>query len=324
MKKQFIHQTIKALAMLLMIYLAQSCSTSDDLPLGKNIELDLTAPIELSGSLDGMDEDTQTRGAGPITGTGKALSISLFRADETYTTSYTSGPHAATITTSATINTGLFYQTDPAKKTKLIGVYPAVDNTNVTWDNTSRKVTYKSIDGGTDILCSAFAEGSKNSTMSTMAFSHLLTQVKVTVICDANATGKWSAVNSVTIASKKQDVVVTLPAPNATGTATLAGSGTATALTVTNETGGSATPKTPTTTLQTFGYAMFAPVTTAGTLSLSIVTASDGTFTKTSASQRYEAGKSYELKLTFTATGIILSTVTIGAWDSGGSQNITL
>lgn len=310
----------RSISITYLAIIATACSSADDLLPQTNIEYDPTAPIHLTGVVEEVDERTKTVSRAPINGTGAELPISLFRGDETYTAAYNSGPHDATITVGGTINTGLYYQSDPVKKSKLIGVYPKVDKTIVTWDESTRVITYpKSIIGDTDIIASALVEGSRSSTMSDMSFSHLLTQVKITVSASAEGVGKWGDVTAVTIAGKKQNVQVTLPAADGTATASAAGvaSG-AEALTVIQT-----ADITPSTDVQNLGYAMFAPVTTNASLSLAITTGA-GTFTKTSASQQYEAGKSYEIKLTFTATAIELTTVTIAEWGDGGSQGITL
>lgn len=310
---------VRITSALLVGLLLTACS-SGDLP-GEVGPPDDTR-IEPIGLVAEMEPST--RGAGPINGTGTALGISLFRADETYTAAYlAASPIAGTIATTGRINTGLYYQNNPVKKTKLIGIYPAVGGTAVTWDATTRKVAYTTMDGSTDILCSALAEGSRNTPMSTMTFSHLLTMIKVNIKCTAAAAGKWGTVNSVSLVGKKQNCEVTLPAPNATGVATVAATGTTSNLAVTTGAGVAPAKVAPTTTSKLFGQAIFLPVTTAAAIQLSIVTA-DGTFTKSTVSQKYEAGKAYEVTLIFDVDEIVVSTATIVAWGSGGNQDINL
>ena len=305
----------KYIPILLFASLLGACSTSDEAQPYVAPEVDPESPITLSAQVDDT-EPVGTRAV--ITGTGTAMPISIWRADMTYSTAYGSGPHDGTITTDAKINTGLYYNSDPAIKTKLIAIHPKVDNTSVTWTVASRQVTYTTLNGYTDIICSRLTEGGRSSQMSTMTFDHLLTQIKVNVVAGANAAGKWGTINSITVANKKANCVVTLPQPNTTGTASAALSGTTSALTLTTASGGTCATTAPSATSREYGQAMFPPVTTAAALTLTIATA-NGTYTKTTTSQKYEAGKSYTVTLTFTATGITVSTVTISSWANGGT-----
>lgn len=288
-----------------------SCSADEPY---KHTEVDPDAPILLYGGIRSGVE--VTRGDGPIDAL-KQLNISLFRDDESYSATYTTGPVAATLEANGTIETGLFYLSDVTAKSKLIGVYPATIAANYS----AGKVTYSSIDGSTDIMASNQVEGSKNSAMPSMQFAHLLTRIKVNIQTTADGAGKWGAVTAISVVDKKQDVVVTLPAPNGSGTATATGSGATAALPLTLEDG----QQTPTTTNTLFGQAMFAPVTANAVLSFSVVTA-DGTFSvSTTTPQKYDAGKSYNVNLTFGATAITITSVTITAWDTDTTdQNVNV
>ena len=324
MKVKTLLTSIKFRCSILLVGILGSCSSGDDQFPAPVVELDYSAPITLTGLVEDTGE-ISTRGTGAIEGTSKEFTVSLFRADETYTDAYISGPHAATITSGSTFGTGLYYQSG-AMMTKLIGVYPAVDGVVNTWDATSRRVTYPSIDGATDIMTSGLVEGSKSSPMGGITFVHLLTQIKITLVATTEGVGKWGNVTSVAVGGKKQSITIQLPV----GTAT-AGAGAsiystegADDLTVTTSTGGTPTATTPTTTEKTFGYAMFAPSTEKEELVLTVATSVVSSLNVKTKSQQFLPGYTYELKLNFTATQITLSAVTITLWGAGAGQSITL
>jgi len=326
MNKMIIKKQLIRSSALLLVILA-SCSSNDDPFPASVIELDYSAPISLIGSVENTDE-ISTRGVGAIEGTGKELSISLFRADETYGATYASGPHAAAVTSGSSFDTGLYYQGESTKKTKLIGVYPAVDGTTVTWDADNCRVSYPAIDGATDIMASSLIEGSKSAPMGGMTFGHLLTQVKIIIVATSEGVGKWGNVTEVTIGGKKQSIVVQLPAATANaGTGASIHSATGTAdLAVTTSIGGTPTAAAPTATEAVFGYAMFAPTTTASeVLTLKVNTSVLSKALEVEAEpEQFKAGSYYELTLSFTATGITLTTVSITEWGSGTGQTIPI
>lgn len=278
--------------------------------------------IRLGGQLTTMNVDT--RGTGPITGVkpSQALSLNIYRADATsgttyggtYTSNFT-GTMAATSGT-ITMNPLQYYLADVTRSTKLIALYPS----GGTYSSANKTVTYAALDGGTDIMCSAPVQGSRNTPMSAMTFSHMLTQVHVQVKAqNAAAVAAWGNVTGITIAGKKTSVVVTLPNPTS-GAASIAATGAATALPLTTPNGGPAsTSQTLTTTAATYGYGMFLPVTTAGTLTFNITTAKGGTQTLTTATaQKFEAGKAYVMEITFNVEAISV-TATLTDWAPGNT-----
>jgi hypothetical protein len=274
-------------------------------------------PVELSGVIN--EGGTRAILNEPITGTTASvdLDLSVFRADQTtaFPTVYDSKFDGTFKTTNAVeISPAQYYLIDDNKYTKFIAVYPRVADAQ--YVKNDKTVEYQ-INGTTDILASTLVSGKKSApNTSAMAFSHLLTQVKVKVVADPTLTAPelaaietiWGKVTGITLSGKNVPALVTLPTPSTTDAATIAQkpSTTATplALTATHTEGGSLTIPI-TTTAAEFGYAMFLPV-SSGTLTLNISTTKTGAtaVTKTtSIAQAFEAGKVYEIKIQFKATG---------------------
>lgn len=307
---------------LLALLLTWGCSSSDE----EIIDMELT-PISLTGAL--ADDALPTRGDGPVGGIGSGLAVSLLRADEgigaaSYPATYTGLPHNVTATSSA-FNTGLYYQSNRAKKTKLVGIHPQVTSANkAEWTAGTRQVKYTGIDGYTDILCSNFVEGCKNTPISTtMQFEHLLCKFDIKIkATSAAAAAAWGNVTGIELTSGgKADCVVQFPAPNTSTPISSAPSGNAASFTLRKD-GAIVSPMKPTTSEQLFANIMLPPMTSA--LNFKVTTLNDGTFTPTITSRQYTAGNAYSIVLEFTVTGITVGKVSVNGWNpaDGGSSTI--
>jgi len=333
MKLNYIYKDVcRQLVCLFFSLLVVACSADNSVlpsdPIGDPAE------IRLSGVLNDINIETDTRGTGPITGTkpSNALDLNIYRADAsagtTYAATYTSnftGTMAAT-TGAITMSPLQYYHADPTRNTKLIAVYPAAG----TYASAGRTLTSTTVlDGGTDVMCSGLVQGNRTTAAGAMTFSHLLTQIKVNVIAqnDAAVTA-WGNVTGITISGKAQNYIITLPDPSTAAVgakATIAATGTATALSLTKADGTAAsTSFTLTTASQLYGYAMFLPVTTAGTLTFNITTTNATTAqTLTTTAQTFVAGTAYEMNITFSVTGISV-TASLTDWTPGNSITGTL
>lgn len=281
-------------------------------PLDGDAQIVPTSNLTYVGD-SGEPENTR---AGGVIDPNAAISVSLFRADVVYPTSW-SGFSAlpASINTSGTVtfDTPQYYLTN-GNSSKLVGVYPAVGNGG-TWSATNGTVTF-TIDGYTDIMGTSIVEASKSTTQPALTFNHLLSQIEFTILGeDATAISLWGTVNSISVSGRPNSCVVQLPMPDKTGAATATFDGSAT-LTARSKSGGAISPTTITTAEETFGYCLLAP-TSSVQLSLSVVTSVGGTTTVTLPAKVYEAGKAYKVQLKFAKTAIV-PTATISDWTSGG------
>jgi len=290
------------------------CSSEDS----SGVVVDLNAPILPTSSLSDMEPSRA------IVNAGSAFSASLFRVDATgssYPSDYTGVaalPAAVSASGSLTITPDQYYQMN-GDNTALLGVYPAVGSGG-TWSATAGTLAY-AVDGKTDVMATAFVAGNKDSAQPALVFSHLLTQVHVSVYAASQtAIDLWGDVVSIAIVGRESECTLTLPAPGASGAATAAFSGTATDLTLTNADGTAAASLTVTAIekadAQPFGYCMFAPTTAA--LTLKIVTSKGATNTVTLASTTFEKGKAYEVAIKMVPSGFISDdNVTITGWENG-------
>lgn len=341
---------IGALACLNMATLS-SCSSDPDQEIHPPGIVDMDFAILPSSGLGSIDAGTRAV-IRPAEDTD--LAVSVFRIDQTaadtYPTNYATagGPFAADLQgntkdgeADAKINFSAadkqYYLSD-GKKTKVIALYPAI--TSTPWTPSTAEITY-TIDGKTDIMGTALGEGYKNVAVNPpiavqptgMEFTHLLTQIHVRIYAtDANARDNWGDVKRINVRERETGATVTLPGITTTNYPTLRGGATKAPLPLTKEDGTDAPilgkddiPTTNTTEnpAVTFGYCMFAPVTQAATLPLTIVTEKNSVETSTdivvAAVQTYIAGTAYTITLKLTSAAIIPESVTIADW---ASQNV--
>lgn len=121
------------------------------------------------------------------------------------------------------------YYDDAGKNSKIIGWYPRVASG---WDHTTRTVTFPVLDGETDLMTTASAEGNKEqqNRIRTVVFDHELTQISLHVYANnQESKDKWGKLTGVSIEGKGQSAVLTLPSvTDAAGSrAAIAFSGTA-------------------------------------------------------------------------------------------------
>lgn len=306
----------KLLPILLLLCVASGCSDSD-----AYMEFIPTAsPIELVGILEQPDIESRA----PIN-PGGAANITLFRADElpaaTTFGAYAQATHGAiaAATGKITFTDTQYYQANPAKKSKLVAVYPRTTEANVTWTAGSRTVAFTSLDGQTDVLCSAVAGGSKDA-ITSMTFGHLLAQLEVSVVRQNIIPDLWGNITSITLKGTKDAVTVTLPDPSNATTAVSAVTGGTAKNYVITKTGSDVL----TTSTAVYGNVMFPPVTVAEQLTLSVVTAKNTFADQKLTLQKYDAGKKYKLTLSFTAKGVEISSSSITSWTDQTSGTITL
>lgn len=296
-----------------------------------------------------------TRGDGMINNVLSAdLNVSAIRMNETYTADY-SGLTAKAATISKTGNVMTFntpeYYLASGSKTKIIAWYP----TSGTFAPATGKVTFTTLDGSTDVMCTGFAEGNKTTKIvaNALKFDHLLTQIAVKVYAPTAAEQtNWGGIKGITIKDVKTGVELTYRAPNATSgdayTATYStvadmgivkkkpavvatGSGTsdntgnnadifgADGSTVYSATNALEIPISTdgTTGTKLAGYAMFPPFTYASTsLFIEVETVNGGT-KSAEIKQSLVAGSAYTVSLKFIANEI-KPTVQITDWVSGG------
>ena len=330
---------MKNLIFVLLALLALSgCSKSEHI----SEDVFTGLPVQLSGVI----ADATRAGQGVVSGAkpNKALSMHIFRADQNTTPAWTANYETTPITGSMAASSGTitldpaqFYLPRGDRSSRFIGVYPTG-----TPDIANKKVTY-TLDGAMDVMCSNFAEGSKGTSGDiSMTFEHLLTQIVVKVKNGGNDDGEkaaipslWGNVTSIRVKGRATAVVLTLPDPNAAEGTAATGSIAAAAnsndadlaLTKADGTAAAAVTIPGNTDPALFGYAMFLPVTTAGKLSLDIVTQYspvDGITVETSNAQTFEAGKAYELVVSFTLNDVTLSKTEgmLTDWASGGNVTV--
>jgi hypothetical protein len=240
------------------------------------------------------------------------LNLSIFRANETYGTAYTSD-FTGVFDTDGTITMtpAQYYQVDGSKSSKFIAVYPD----NGTYIEAARTLEFD-INGTTDIIASQVVEGSKDDVVDPMEFHHLLTQVQVKVVADAAAdvdqiSQQWGEVTGITITGKGGHALLTLPFTTDSYPGPLVPTGTQGVLTVAESAGDVLIPANGST--ASYGYAMFLPVETADPLVFAITTTGGGTKTATTSSQTFLAGNAYEIILKFKLDGVEI--------DGGGANS---
>lgn len=312
-------------SLFLALFVLCGCSSELD-----NIEtpIDPDAPVAIRPTtLIHPLGDEATR-AGGVIKPGSAISASFFRADETYAANWAAVASAlpASIAANGTVTFGTTQYYNNAQTSKLVGIYPAIGS-GATWaPATGTGTVTATIDGYTDIMATPIVSGSRSGQPS-LTFAHLLTQIQVAVIGeDATAIGLWGTVNSVSVTGRTPTCTIVLPIPTAasgTAIATPTFSGATTALPVRTEAGATPSALTVTTSEQTFGHCMFAPVTSTAVLPLSVVTSKGGTVTVNVPTQTYLAGTSYKIVLKLTKSAIS-ATATIAAWTTGEGKTVEL
>jgi hypothetical protein len=300
----------------------------DDQPVDEN-----GVPVKLSGVIDAGAE---TRGAGVINGPSPSsnLSLDVFRADMgtnlAYTATYASRINGTLLETgNITLDPEQSFFPNADIKTKFVALYPVGDTYNQGNGSTAPTVTYSTIDGAMDIMCSGFGQGDKNDPAITLLLEHLLTKIRVDVKAEGstadeinNVKKMWGKVTNIQVQGKKTGAKVTLPVPNAASPAVkIAITGTPGNLPLTTVTGTPPAHLTLTDDAQPFGYAMFVPVTTTSRLTLLITTeysSADLSLT-TADSQTWDAGKGYVINVGLSVGGAAVTSVTGGIsiddWD---------
>jgi hypothetical protein len=284
-----------------------SCSLQEQYPASNGV------PVELSGVINTGSTRTPINSDASKLPSEQLTLLRMFRADATSSTAYNAfaGGITGTFNTNGTIvMVPTQYYLNGGNSSKFIALYPAG-----TYNSSDGTFEY-SIDGTTDIIASQAVEGSKGSPiLTTMAFEHLLTQVKVSVKAGGSnaeeVAAKWGKVKSISIKDKKVTAKVTLPSPNGTAVvkASIAESGTKEDLplhiTHTGGTGGMPIPTTGTSVY--YGYAMFVPPVVEGGLTLTLQT-ENYSLEKATNIMAFGAGQAYSIDINFTLTEIEIST----------------
>ncbi len=314
-----------------------------------------TGPIEIrmKSYIAGSTMGTRADDVKGIIKEGTTFNVSFAKADEgssdysgvSFSLVNSTGTVSSSSPYNLTFNPAIYYQTTKSKKTKLIGWHPAggtLSNGAVTFST--------ALDGETDVMATSLVEGCQTSTISSVTFDHLLTQISVKVYATDDATkGLWGGIKSIKVKGKKQSYMLTLPATSATA---------GTKITTVGFTGSDDLPlvqKDPSNNTEIqqesnaygesnalvlgssdsktlAGYAMFAPVTGSGSdtpkIELIVETASGGTQTVevnapannitnySSTINGFLAGYSYVVTLKFGSAGIAPS-VSVTAWKDG-------
>jgi len=360
MKQIKLFEGLCILGLCLVLSLA-SCAKEGSLEMPTPGVVDTDFAIVPSAALGGMT--VKSRAAGVIEPDAATdIAVSVFRVDKG-ASAYPSDLTTATdpldadlqgnttgTGTDAKINFALanmqYYLSD-GTPSKVLAVHPAI--TSDSWTAGSGAVTY-TIDGKTDIMVTKWGEGYKNVAVNPavavqptgMEFAHLLTQVHVRVYAeDATARDFWGSVKSISIRGREQSATVTVPAATETAFPALTASGTATALPLFKADGDVTSVIAPASIPLmneldydnaeeadrvlpvTVGYCMFAPVTTAAALPLTIVTEKESVETITdivvATEQKYNAETAYTVTLVLTAQAIVPESVTIREWTKDES-----
>jgi hypothetical protein len=315
----------KIIFMLLALTALYGCSKMEQIP-----DDDSDLLIKLEGAINPVNPDSRAEETDP-TKPSAPMDLVVLRANavgesQEYTGGYTS-PVNATLNENGTITWEpvLNYLKD-GTYTKLIGLYPRVDEANLPKVNlTAKTVTYEGFDGTTDIMCSDFLEGSKDYKITAkMVLDHKLTQVQVYVKGEsASDNSGWGKVTGITIPDKAGDVVVTVPDPTTSSPP------------IWSPSNFSLTKKKPLTVLPLsgvdgsfgtteaeYGVVMFVPSTANETLTFNITTESSGGArpASTTTSRSYEAATAYKIVINLKDD----DQISIGGGTGGdGSGSIT-
>jgi hypothetical protein len=313
----------KSILMLLAVAALTSCSKFEPVPGEKS-----GSPVKLYGDIY---TGAETRGQG-IIGTAVpsgGLVFSVYRADQTGTLGaftysgvsfeplYITGTLAAA-PGSIVPSAPLWYLPETTQESQFIGLYP-VNTTG--YSTTTKKVTYPAsvIDGSTDLMSSIPAGGS-GATFSTplnLEFHHLLTKIEVAIKAPtataAAVSNLYGNITEIKIDDRKSDVEVTLPtAGSTTDYGSAVATGTVNDLDLWNADGTAATSKIIPTdgNEETYGYAMFVPV-TSGKIKLLISTQKvGGKECITTNNETLLAGYGYKITVLFDGTSVSVESVT--------------
>lgn len=325
----------KSIGLLCTIFLV-SCN-SEGTP--QQPEKELPVPIVLSA---GMSVQSETRGAGMIDdGYTSDLPVNFFLLEQDGTSGlypnysdYSAGTQLAATRTGGSGTTTVNFDSGSERyypvretnnKVKLVGWYPRVDGTAVTFS--SGELLF-SVDGSTDVMLTAEVEGSKaiadkfSDAGKEFTFSHLLTQFRIKAYAlDAAAVTSWGNITDIQVKGQLPQCKVILPA-------SVSFVGTATNLPLVRKVAMTNADLTyPLTLLPApaidCGYAMVPPADSPTVLTLEVTTVKGGTRDVPLNVQNYEKGKAYEVSLKFTA-GAITARAQIGAWTSVPMSDIEL
>lgn len=324
----------KSISLLCTIFLV-SCN-SEGTP--QQPEMELPVPIVLSA---GMSVQSETRGSGMIDdGYTSDLPVNFFLLEQDGTSGlypnysdYSAGTQLAATRTGGSGTTTVNFDSGSERyypvretnnKVKLVGWYPRVDGTAVTFS--SGELTF-TIDGSTDVMLTAEVEGSKavadkfSDAGKEFTFSHLLTQFRIKAYAlDAAAVTSWGNITDIQVKGQLPQCKVILPA-------SVSFVGTAANLPLVRKVATTNADLTYPLTLPLVaadcGYAMVPPVTSPTVLTLVVTTVKGGTRDVPLTIQDYEESKAYVVSLKFTASAITAS-AQIGAWTSVPMSDIEL
>jgi hypothetical protein len=308
-----------------------SCSKAEVDPISDSGQVKLSGVLNTGagtrvGENEGVIRNDETDTDKPY----KNLDLSIFRANQTYGSVYTSKFTGVFLKTGEIEMDPLqYYLIDGSKTSKFIAVYPQVTDDKYNEENKTLEFT---IDGNTDIIASQVVEGRKDAKITIpMEFNHLLTQVQVSVAAENSADAAtisegWGKVTEITISGKEGTAQVTLPDPfttiagavvapitekTSTGNLKLSSEYNSTDGGLTIPIDGSA---------DYFGYAMFVPITSAA-LELNITTTLGGTKRNSILSLTLEAGNAYAITIKLKKTGEVEIE---GGGDGTGKTGATL
>jgi hypothetical protein len=296
-------------------------------------------PVELRGVV--TDSGAESRGQGVLPGSHSSLDISVFRADmdgsvgawsysgvTTWGDAIDGAFDVSSSGGSISLYPAQYYHLDPDRRSAFIAVYPD----NGSYSSSDRTVTYSSLDGATDILCSDIAEGYKRvGGNPELTFKHLLTKIRVDVKVGGTLAKKlWGdKVTSIQVKDGSVDAIVTLPEPGSSDPVTIAADPDVTKqnMDLWQIDGVPAIAdqgKNPGIELgenaRLFGYAMFLPVPADGKITLLVQTAKSGDAIETEIDvpTGFEAGKGYRIVLTFDIDALKVDPVVgtlLNNWD---------
>lgn len=324
----------KSIGLLCTIFLV-SCN-SEGTP--QQPEKELPVPIVLSA---GMSVQSETRGAGMIDdGYTSDLPVNFFLLEQDGTSGlypnysvYSAGTQLAATRTGGSGTTTVNFDSGSERyypvretnnKVKLVGWYPRVDGTAVTFS--SGELLF-SVDGSTDVMLTAEVEGSKaikdkfSDAGKEFTFSHLLTQFRIKAYAlDAAAVTSWGNITDIQVKEQLPQCKVILPA-NVSFVGTAANLALVKKVVTTNA--DITYPLTLPQAATDCGYTMVPPVTSSTVLTLVVTTEKGGTRDVPLTKQDYEESKAYVVSLKFTASAITAS-AQIGAWTSVAMSDIEL
>jgi hypothetical protein len=172
-----------------------------------------------------------------------------------------------------------------------------------TYNATARTVTFSSLDGKTDVLCTNVLEAFKGQTLLALTYSHMLARINVQIKAKSTADLEgikivWGKIKEITIANKGTGAIVTFPSPAGTGSATIAATGTGN-LSLYTSSDTAPGEATLTATATDFGSALFVPSSSSEILTFSIRSGGGGTQSLSAPTKEYTSGNSYTVVISF-------------------------